>query len=375
LGQSAFLAVADDATAASWNPAGLTNLEKPEASFVGVWRTIENDLSTDFPLVTETPGHSWNTWEINFMSYAYPIEVQNRDAVLSVNYHQAYDLGLEYGATFLGGVRTEQVSRGAISAYSLAGGLRVSSSPRIAVGASFNLYAQSLCNNYVRRVEMTRWPLPADPSVSEKVLETLDDFRGHNFTLGALWGVYERNENLLTLGLVCHTPFTAKVDQEIIDIDAGGVAHPRASDRLDIDFPLSLGAGANYRFSYAFSAALDVQWTNWSEFTYTDAVSTPGSDAWAVRLGAEHLFFPADARRSVVALRYGGFYEPRPAWNDTLPIYGFSLGVGWTVRERFSLDFAYQFRWGDEKDFVVNNIPFDYGVEEHWLIGSIVTYF
>ena len=35
LGQSAFIAVADDATAASWNPAGLINLERPEASFVG----------------------------------------------------------------------------------------------------------------------------------------------------------------------------------------------------------------------------------------------------------------------------------------------------------------------------------------------------
>ncbi|MBW1856357.1 MAG: hypothetical protein JRJ00_17135, partial [Deltaproteobacteria bacterium] len=29
----AFIAVADDATAASWNPAGLTQLKKPEISF------------------------------------------------------------------------------------------------------------------------------------------------------------------------------------------------------------------------------------------------------------------------------------------------------------------------------------------------------
>jgi long-subunit fatty acid transport protein len=45
LGQSAFIAVADDATAASWNPAGLVNLERPEASFVGVWKNIANNIS------------------------------------------------------------------------------------------------------------------------------------------------------------------------------------------------------------------------------------------------------------------------------------------------------------------------------------------
>src|SRR3989338_2646899 len=31
----AFIAIADDATAASWNPAGLVQLEKPEISAVG----------------------------------------------------------------------------------------------------------------------------------------------------------------------------------------------------------------------------------------------------------------------------------------------------------------------------------------------------
>ena len=70
------------------------------------------------------------------------------------------------------------------------------------------------------------------------------------------------------------------------------------------------------------------------------------------------------------ALRGGVFYEPRPAWDDILPVYGLSLGLGWTVKERFSLDFAYQFRWGDE-----DLGDFDYRIEEHWLIGSVITYF
>ena len=36
-------AFADDATAASWNPAGLVRLERPEISAVWRWQQVEND--------------------------------------------------------------------------------------------------------------------------------------------------------------------------------------------------------------------------------------------------------------------------------------------------------------------------------------------
>ena len=46
---SAFIAVADDATAASWNPGGLIQLEKPEISSVGAFfhRIEDNDFGTN----------------------------------------------------------------------------------------------------------------------------------------------------------------------------------------------------------------------------------------------------------------------------------------------------------------------------------------
>ncbi len=99
LGQSAFIAVADDATAASWNPAGLINLERPEASFVGAWKTNTIDLTSATPEDTSYDEDSWSLGEINFMSYAQPLQVGNTDVVISVNYHQVYDLGLELNRT------------------------------------------------------------------------------------------------------------------------------------------------------------------------------------------------------------------------------------------------------------------------------------
>jgi long-subunit fatty acid transport protein len=377
LGQSAFIAVADDATAASWNPAGLINLVNPEASFVGVARTVSDRLSTSDPGFS-LEGADRSETEINFMSYAHRIPLRNPDVVLSVNYHQAYDLGLKYtltspktGAPIL---RQHNTAEGAISAYSIAGGLSLPWVPEIALGAGFNWYAHSLLNGAARRFKRTSVDWEVDPpEVYEVTTETLDDLQGYNFTFGLLWDIYEKEGRLLTLGLVGHTPFTATVEQEVADIPGG--PRPGYPVRLDIDFPLSLGAGLNYRFSDRFSTALDVEWTDWSHYAYTGATSSPADDAFAVRLGCEHLWFSPPGKGSVYALRGGVFYEPRPAWSEILPVYGLSLGLGWTVKEVFSLDFAYRYRWGEVEDFLLDGTNLDYGIEEHWFIGSIIVYF
>jgi len=125
----------------------------------------------------------------------------------------------------------------------------------------------------------------------------------------------------------------------------------------------------NYRFCDELSAAFDVQWTDWSEFTYTDNLWDLTDDAIAYRLGGEYLFLEG-ARESVLACRGGAFYEPRPAWDEILPVYGISAGLGLTVKEQFSLDFAYQYRWGEE-----DITDFDYKIEEQFFVTSLIWYF
>ncbi len=380
LGQSAFIAVADDATAASWNPAGLIQLERPEASFVGAWRSITKDYS---PEITDVlmGRDNWSESEINFMSYAQPIEIWNKDMVISVNYHQVYDFGIKYNGVVKEGTDVYTLkgkSEGSVSAYSLASGLSMPFHPEITIGASFNWYAQSLLNDYAWKVkqrwEKDRAPLP--PGWGE-IIETFDDFRGQNFTFGLLWDVYEKQENLLTLGLVYHTPFTAKVDGEKITSTRSTPKPIFDSQSMDIDFPASLGAGLNYRISDKLSVAFDVEWKEWSNFEQKDRDSgerkSPiDKDTLAYRLGFEHLAFLESASESVLAYRGGLFYEPRPVSNfpDPLEIYGFGAGLGWTVMDQFSLDFAYQYRWGDQD---IGDI--DYDLKEHFFIASLIIYF
>lgn len=385
LGQSAFIAVVDDATAASWNPAGLINLEKPEVSFVGAGKSVEEDYSMADPLKSSNP-EGWSDLEINFMSYAHPSVLWNTDVVISINYHQVYDFGVDFNSketSFVPGV--EQViqvkgkSKGALSAYTLAGGLSIPDYPVLTLGLGINLYTQSLLNDHAWRIKKTdittTYVVPTHVH-QLTIEETFDNFRAYNVTLGLLWDVYEMQENLLTLGLVYHTPFTASLEYEESEYTNSELTYHQGKTNMDLDFPASFGAGVNYRFSDSLSAAFDVEWKEWSKYTqkYADGTETSLADdnTLAYRLGGEHLFF--DSRgESVFACRGGVFYEPRPGVThpDTVPVYGFSTGLGWTFMEKFSLDFAYQYRQG-EKD-LGNNI--DYKIKEDFFVLSLITYF
>ena len=144
---------------------------------------------------------------------------------------------------------------------------------------------------------------------------------------------------------------------------------------MEIDFPASLGAGANCRITKKLNVAFDVEWKDWSKFKqkYPDGQSTSPTDnsALAYRLGGQYLILSDADSKSVLAGRGGAYYEPRPITDepDLLPVYGISTGLGWTVKERFSLDFAYQYRWA-EQDF--RNTDYDY--KEHMFLTSLILY-
>lgn len=86
----AFTAIADDATAAAINPAGLTQLERPELS--AVYR------SSDVKLTYKGGDDSFRPRNIrvrsdglNFLSAVVPTRIGNRPFVLSLNTHESYD--------------------------------------------------------------------------------------------------------------------------------------------------------------------------------------------------------------------------------------------------------------------------------------------
>jgi long-subunit fatty acid transport protein len=100
----AFVAVADDGTAASWNPAGLAVLERPEGS--AVWRFRDAQTLTNAPLDFEADfrGERFTRKDgvqiengtaspFDFASFAYPVRVGRWKLVPQVSYQRGLERG------------------------------------------------------------------------------------------------------------------------------------------------------------------------------------------------------------------------------------------------------------------------------------------
>jgi long-subunit fatty acid transport protein len=97
-----FTAVADDATAASWNPAGLIQLERPEAS--AVLRASHEINRHDSADPDYTVGeNAFSALNLNYASAVLPFRFLKRNFVFSANYQEAYDFTQEFTADALEG--------------------------------------------------------------------------------------------------------------------------------------------------------------------------------------------------------------------------------------------------------------------------------
>lgn len=111
LGLGAFTAVADDATAASWNPGGLVQLERPEASFVLRYSAHESRHASD-DADYQVGRDEYENLNLNYLSAVLPVKALSRPCVVSLNYQEAYDFEMSFHADQLGrSSRREQDSR------------------------------------------------------------------------------------------------------------------------------------------------------------------------------------------------------------------------------------------------------------------------
>ncbi|MBN1671121.1 MAG: outer membrane protein transport protein [Kiritimatiellae bacterium] len=93
----AFTAIADDATAASWNPAGLVQLERPEASAVFRASAEYDRHRSDNPSLTVGEDDFSNV-NLNYLSAVYPFRMADRNWVCSVNLQETYDFTRRFTA-------------------------------------------------------------------------------------------------------------------------------------------------------------------------------------------------------------------------------------------------------------------------------------
>jgi len=444
LGMSAFTAIADDATAASWNPAGLIQLERPEISGVMSYLSRSEDFSSIDPGLDVAPADMTST-DINYLSGVLPFRLFGTNFVASVNYQQVYSfdrkLHFNYATTSrdvtwedIGGglsLKTEVSSKTISeidfaqsgSIYAITPALAVQVTPRLSFGGAVNLYRNRLTeSNTFTEETNVGWQQKSDITIAvpglppaaqpgpfwilsegeQSELKEFSDVTGANLTLGGLWNVTGK----LTLGFTADLPYTLDMQERVTlkakparSVDQEGKVTfsrspyegiPPVESDVEYDFPLTVGIGAAYRFSDAFTIAADLSWTDWSQFIFRkedgtevnpinhdtkadDGKLDPVRDTWAVRLGGEYLFI---LKKTVIPVRAGFFMEQQPGVEEPDDIYGASVGTGISIG-KVIFDVAYQARLGSDvlKGVFSNVEGTDADTVEHLAFASVIVHF
>jgi long-subunit fatty acid transport protein len=368
----AFIAVADDATAASWNPAGLIQLEKPELSIVG--SRFEREQSYDslsHPEIDTT--NTMSATGLNFASYVYPFQALGRNMVASISYQREYEMNKSINFKFNRNMvdPADYVQDSIVFSqegflYALSPAMAVQITPSLSLGLTYNIW-----NDYAGK---NGWQKTYHSTAEGQLFgfpyyETLDSHseisvEGTNMNIGFLFNA----TSALSVGGVVKTAFKADVTQtesSTFHYDALiGTLFPQnvtenTSDTTNfvMQMPMSYGLGLQYRFSDALTCALDTYRTQWSRFLFRDSSGfetnplTGGpigdgrlNDTTQVRFGSEYLFI---GNNRTIALRGGLFSDQDPGRRKVDRYHGFSLGTGYSTAQ-YAVDASYQRRMGKD---------------------------
>jgi photosystem II stability/assembly factor-like uncharacterized protein/long-subunit fatty acid transport protein len=369
----AFIGVADDATAASWNPAGLIQLEKPEVTVVGEYVKRSEEFSSSRRPEINNTGEI-DTTNLNYLAATLPFHFY-RNIVVSLNYQRLYDFKREFAHQLnfteagLDLTQNKQFKQdGSVGALGVAGAIEIT--PTLSLGATLNIWTDQLCwsngwdETFTENSSGTIGGVAA--SSDTYIKDEYSQFRGLNANIGLMWNVIPS----LTIGAVFKTPFTASLQHNFTFQQTQTLGPPVStvttnqqiiSEGVDLDVPLSYGIGLAWRISDSLTIDADIYRTQWSEYILEDSRGNKFSpitglpenlsdvdDTTQIRIGAEYLFiFPN--RRLVVPLRIGAFYDPEPSQGEVKDFYGIAIGSGLAYK-RLIFDLAYNFRWGNDVD-------------------------
>ncbi|MBI3988787.1 MAG: hypothetical protein HY347_04135 [candidate division NC10 bacterium] len=337
----AFIAIADDATASFWNPAGLTQLERPEVSVVGQYRSRRAEVDFLPPVfVEEHDTGTIDRFSLSFVSATLPVKpltkLAGRRVVASLHYGTLFDFDVEFAGASAAGVFSDE-QRGLVGGAGLSFGVELG--PTFSIGfGGFYAFGDVEFKQILRFSDLFGIP-------ETDITEITDEFSGVGFLAGALY----RPSSKLSFGLVVRSPiFLRDVIHsrfDVIDPATDTVTFSTGTERSDesFNYPFSIGVGAAYRPVELLTFALDIVYLNTGSLNLpTDFPPTPNADIWQGRFGIEYLI---QVGKIIIPVRTGAFYNPAPIKdvNDhQIPGYTVTAGAG-IVFQDFQIDAAYNF--------------------------------
>lgn len=311
----AFTGIADDATAISWNTAGLTQLYTMEASVVG--RFSFGTLGTDYSFADIEAERS-SKFQLNFASFVVPFKAGDYNVVGGVALRRMFDFTDETtykASTDLGDSEFTENYTGGINAITPAIGVQFNE--MLSVGAGINILTGSL-----------EYETSDDSGFSDETWS--NDFSGTAIDLGVL----VKPNQQLSIGANFNLPYTLTIEEE--------------SYETDVNVPFFFSIGLGYRASAKLLLAADYGSRPWSSAEIEEDGETYEvgmEDANSLHFGLEYL---AESGDSFMPLRLGFYTQPTPAtdYNDDQVTYnGITTGIG-IIMEKLIIDGSFEYVFG-----------------------------
>jgi hypothetical protein len=358
----AFTALADDASAASFNPAGLALLLEPEASavFDASRRRDRHHAFTDVEdgaLELYGPSSaSFDTAGVNFASFTVPTTVARRNLSLQLSFHRLIDFAFDTERRFsettaagtpIAGLVQRIDQSGDVSTVSLAAAYQLTQ--RLSLGLTVSRWIGGWSFDTT-----TRQREAGESEETSLRFHQENDWSGWNYTAGLLL-----RYRYLNVGAAYRSQFAGDYRvRSRLDASFDTPFADASSFEGSLLWPNSWTLGLAVKPLQTWFLTVDFAQFDWDDmvirglgpegrdevnfFDLRPSAETTARHAGQWRVGSEVTLFSGD---DIVALRGGWFVEPRPQLlapgDEKSSVRGLTAGVGWR-RGPLSLDLAYQ---------------------------------
>lgn len=327
----AFVATADDASATSFNPAGLAQQRGRQISIQGTACNSYTEHTAPSGEQTDI-NEGWQLVPALYATTDFGSEILSAGLGISVPNGLATEWEADSFARYVS-------TYSSLSVVDVTPAIGVKVTDGLMLGAGLNFYyAEAQLDSMLDGGLAVGMPGQMDLPSSLQ-----GDGTAWGFTAGALWQLSKST----SLGLVYRHPYTVELDGDY------AVAGSRLPMEAEIDFPMAIIGGVAYRPGERWLIELNLDWTYWEgvddiRIRFDDAAIPDTAqiqalgNTTAVKLGGQYGWSQRlDLRAGYV---YNQNATPEAHWRPSLPntdTHFLTTGFGWT-KGRVTLDGALQ---------------------------------
>jgi long-chain fatty acid transport protein len=375
----AFTAIADDATAITWNPGGIVQIKKPELAFA-------NSL-TFTKYQHEFMDYNYRPiYTVDYLGFVYPLKIKKKDLVFGASYQNRMNYKYSYENLPSQNGRDNGKKTLTVNSISLCGAYSLNRF--VGIGVSFNRWFSLGNKAHDSSLYYTKVLYNDSTYPDEMVYDYTEQYNysGNNFTMGILVD-FSSLHFPLRFAVRYDSRFALKdifdytSDWKHVHYDKNDTTwSDHANGTRSWDFPAMLTGGLSYRFGDYLTVSGDIEFKlyknnleSW-DYRYKYIRSTDGIDTILTdteyhidstfqheksilnqyRIGLEYILHPSFA---LIPVRAGwkinptslNTYDKNGTAVKLVLAHSINLGTGLALKH-IALDLAYEAYWYDRKD-------------------------